>query len=266
MWKTHQIKKSHAFEQFANLTNKISISIKNFSNTSTSMKLWNAFIQSKRHAISKRNQMTFARLFRMNHWISQRQKIWHQTRKHLCDLFRQNIRIFNYVYSIWHRNRRKVHQFHESFVFERFANVAIKFSISTTSFTNIFANVMFENLSKVWIFEFSRQNSHTKSLKSQQTFARLLCLLRKIVCFLYNIKKSKILIFNNLRINHRINEFKSFNRDIQIQFKIDKERNRQLFAHFFIYFIACINSKFSRNSHSNTSYREWFKLHVLWKV
>ena len=40
---------------------------------------------------------------------------------------------------------------------------------------------MLESLSKIWIFEFSHQNLHTKSSRSQQFFARLLRLLRKLL-------------------------------------------------------------------------------------
>ena len=56
---------------------------------------------------------------------------------------------------------------------QRHVDVAIRYSISITNFTNIFANIMFENLSKTWIFEFSHQNLHTKSRKNQHLLVRL---------------------------------------------------------------------------------------------
>ena len=110
----------------------------------------------------------------MNHWFSQHQKIWHQIQKHLCNLFRQNVRVFNYEYSILHQNRWRMHQFNRSSAFEQFANVAIKSSISKTSFTSIYVNIMLESLSKTQIFEFRHSNLHTKSQRNQQSLAHLL--------------------------------------------------------------------------------------------
>ena len=75
-----------------------------------------------------------------------------------------NEQFFNYQHSNLHQNRWKNFRLNKSFAFE-FANVANKISISITNFTSIFANIMLENLFKVWIFEFSHQNLHVKSKK-----------------------------------------------------------------------------------------------------
>ena len=86
-------------------------------------------------------------------------------------------------------------------------------------------------------------------------FIRFVCFVcfvcfAKFFYFFCNIKKSKNLIFNNFRINRRVNAFEFFDYDIQNQFKIDM-KNAIVNRLFIFSFIS-----------SYTSIRKYQKFHI----
>ena len=89
-------------------------------------------------------------------------------------------------------------------------------------------------------------SKHTYNMKKKINIYLFVCFVRFVYSFC-NIKKSKILIFNNFRISHRINAFAFLDCDIQNQFKIDKKRNCRLFVHFFHLFHRLIQFENIKN-------------------
>ena len=85
----------------------------------------------------------------------------------------------------------------------------------------------------------------------------------EILYSLWNIKKSEILIFNNLRVSHRINAFVSLFFDTRNCIKAKEDCNVQTLVYFFAHIFSNFRSKTSRILSSEvTSHYEWSHSHV----